>query len=154
MGAPEKRDASVLGLGTPVAKNDLNAWRPSQAGHAQEQDSQLSGTPEIRGESFAKRRAAWRPSKANEERLSSLSPARSRLGLRMPRGLRPLITFVLLIALLYVIGKLWFEPEVGQLRPELVAVIGTLVAIILASLPVAQMRRKRKRGDDKSTLRL
>lgn len=72
----------------------------------------------------------------------------------MPRGLRPLITFVLLIALLYVIGKLWFEPEVGQLRPELVAVIGTLVAIILASLPVAQMRRKRKRGDDKSTLRL
>ncbi|HKF51018.1 MAG TPA: hypothetical protein VKB26_01795 [Candidatus Acidoferrales bacterium] len=61
---------------------------------------------------------------------------------------------MLFIALLYVIGKLWFEPELGELRPALAAVIGAMVAIIVASVPVARMRRQRKRGDDKSTLRL
>ena len=132
----------MLGLGTPATKNDPNAWRPSKAARGREQDN------------AAEARADWRPSKVNEERLSSFSPSRPRPGFRIPRGLRPLITFVLFIALLYVIGKLWFEPELGELRPALAAVIGAMVAIIVASVPVARMRRQRKRGDDKSTLRL
>ncbi|HEV2420860.1 MAG TPA: hypothetical protein VGS59_04040 [Candidatus Acidoferrales bacterium] len=121
MGAPEKREPSMLGLGTLPAKDDPKAWRPS---------------------------------KVSADRLNSLSRARPRVSFRMPRGLRPLITLALLTALLYVIGKLWFEPEMGQLRPELLVIIVVIVLTLVAGGAVAQMRRKRKRGDDQSTLRL
>lgn len=72
----------------------------------------------------------------------------------MPRGVRPLITFVLFFGLLYVVAKLWFEPEAGELRPALLIVIVALILILVAAVAVARMRRRRTRGDDKSTLRL
>lgn len=73
----------------------------------------------------------------------------------MPRGLRPLLTAILAVCLLYIFGKLWFEPEAGELHPALAIFIGALLLLLVAAAVGAVLQgRRRKRGDDQSILRL
>ena len=137
MGAPEKPNAMP--------------WRPSQTTRDREQNSHDGKTA---NEATDVASAEWRPSRLAAERLSSLSPKPSRKRFRMPRGVRALVTVVLAVCLLYVFGKLWLEPEAGQLRPALAIFIGALILLIAAAVVGAALQRRRKRADDKSTLRL
>jgi hypothetical protein len=148
MGAPEKEKPSVLGLGQPVA-GDPSVWRPSQAAHERESDSSSPGDATGKPEN-----SAWRPSKVAQERLSSLSSARPRRRFAMPTGVRTVLTFVFFICAAYFFVSLWLSPEAGQLRPELAVAAGVLALLFIFAMAGTLMRRRRKRGDDKSILRL
>lgn len=72
----------------------------------------------------------------------------------MPRGVRPVLTLVMLVCAIYVFRKLWLIPEAGDLHPALAIVAGALILLIVAAIVNMAMRRRRNRSDDKSTLRL
>jgi hypothetical protein len=165
MAPPEKEKPSILGLGHG-ASSDPNAWRPSKA-RAKDSGSSLGPTQceQLPEQSPASRSnisvgttasaAPWRPSKVNEERLSSLSPARRRRPVALPLGIRLLLTFVFFVLAAYFFLRLWLIPEAGQLHPALV--IAAVVLILLfasAVIGAIARRRRRKSGDDKSVLRL
>jgi hypothetical protein len=174
MGPPEKERKSVLGLGVPTS-NDPNAWRPSKA-LRNDSDLSLGLTPEkqaaaaqqksgTKGEAAdAEQRAvlktreggaaAWRPSRVNAERLSSLSPERARRRFAMPRWLRPALTVTFFVCAAYAFFKLWFMPTAGGLHPALAIAAGVLALLGVLLIVGAVLRRRRKGGDDKSTLRL
>lgn len=155
MAPQEKRDPSVLGLGLPVGQNDPSAWRPSKAARDPEQDSQESKPGATRSEpSFPERSAAWRPSKVNEERLSSLSAARLRKRLAMSPRTRLLFTSVLFLCGVYFFLKVWLMPEAGQLHVALAIAAAAMVLLFISAIIGAVARRRRKRGDDQSILRL
>ena len=163
MARPDKDERSVLRLGQP--SSDPNAWRPSKArakdsslslGLTENQqpskesaDSGANIPAEDRGST-----ASWRPSKVNQERLSSLSPARGQRRFAMPRGVRPALTLVFFVCAAYVFFKLWFMPTAGGLHPALAIAAAVLAVLAVLFVAGAVMRRKRKGGDDQSTLRL
>jgi hypothetical protein len=164
MGVPEKEKPSMLGLGHG-ASSDPNAWRPS---NARVKDSGLSlgltenqqrseqssvSSSNIPAENSASA-ASWRPSKANQERLSSLSSSRARRRFAMPRGVRTVLTFVFFICAAYFFVSLWLRPEAGQLHPALAISAGVLALLFVFAIVGAVVRRRRERGDDKSILRL
>lgn len=157
-------ERSVLGLGHG-ASSDLYAWRPSKARATDaslslgltedQQPSEQSpvSSSNIPVESPASA-ASWRPSKANQERLSSLSPARARRRFALPRGARTVLTFVFFVCAAYFFVSLWLRPEAGQLHPALAVSAGVLALLFIFAVVGAVVRRRRKRGDDKSILRL
>ena len=163
MASPEKENASILGLGRAASANP-NAWRPSKA---RAKDSGLPLNPAGNQETSAQSSASgiseenrssassWRPSKANEERLSSLSPARRRRRLALPPRARLLLTFLFFACAGYFFLKLWLMPEAGELHPAL-TIAAAIIILLFASaiVSVAARRRRRKSADDKSTLRL
>jgi hypothetical protein len=176
MGAPEKERKSVLGLGVPVS-SDPNAWRPSEARCAQDSGLAMELTAEKQapvaqeksgatGEAAAAEQrdaalntrdgaaAAWRPSRVNAERLSSLSPERARRRFAMPRWLRPALTVTFFVCAAYAFFKLWFMPTAGGLHPALAISAGVLALLAVLFIVGAVVRRRRKSSDDKSTLRL
>lgn len=173
MTASEKERQSILGLGVP-APSDPKAWRPSKA-LSKDAEPSLGATPEnqrpatqqkndAKGETLAEQTdasktrdgdaAAWRPSRANAERLSSLSPVRGRRRLAMPRGARPALTVVFFVCAAYAFFKLWFMPAAGGLHPALAISAGGLALLAVLLIIGAILRRRRKGGDDQSTLRL
>jgi hypothetical protein len=151
MAAPEKEQRSMLGLGTSAGNDDPSGWRPSKAARSQEQDIRLDSRAETESRTAS---SAWRPSKVAEERLGSLSSRQVRRRFAMPRGLRPLLTLVFFAAAAYCFLKLWLTPQAGQLHPELAVAAGMLILLVALVFAGAIARRRRKRGDEKSTLRL
>jgi uncharacterized membrane protein (DUF485 family) len=160
--AREKEKPSILGLGHG-ASSDPNAWRPSKARARDsgfslgltetQQPSEHSSRSCIPTEN-RERLSSWRPSKANEERLSSLSPLRRRRRFALPPGARLLLTFVFFICCAYFFLKLWLMPEAGQLHPAL-AIAAVVLTLLFASAVIGVIvRRRRKHSDEKSTLRL
>lgn len=160
MAAQEKETPSILGLGHG-ASSDPNAWRPSQA---RAKDSGLSPHPAQDQRSLEplcasaapleNRGAAWRPSQANEERLSSLQPSRRRR-IGLPRGTRLVLTFVFFVGAAYFFLRLWLMPEAGVLRPALAIAAAIIVLLFVSAIAGAVARKRRhKSADEKSTLRL
>jgi len=72
----------------------------------------------------------------------------------MPPGVRLLLTSVFFICAAYLFLKLWLTPEAGQLHPELAISAGVLALLFIFAIVGALARRRRRRGDDKSILRL
>lgn len=162
MTPPEKEKPSILGLGHGASSSDPNAWRPSKArakdsgsslgwDENQERAQQASGS----GTPTANRDVAWRPSKVNEERLSSLLPAQRRRRLALPPRVRLILTLIFFIFTAYFFLKLWLMPEAGSLRPVLlIAAAVTFLLFVSAIVGVVARRRRQKSADDQSTLRL
>lgn len=171
MGAPEKERRPVLGLGLPADASDASAWRPSHAADSHSDASAVSRRAESEtqsaesraeaeknrtGEAAAgqKQNAAWRPSEASRARLGSLEPVRGRKRFAMPRGLRVAVSFALLVCGLYIALRIWVNPTAGDFHAAVLIFVGAMILLFLAAIAGAVMRRKRKRSDEKSTLKL
>lgn len=99
--------------------------------------------------------ASWRPSKANQERLSSLSPERGRKRLAMSARTRLIFTAALFACGVYFFVKVWLMPQAAELHVALViAAVAMLLLFASAIVGAARRRRHRKRGDPQSMLRL
>lgn len=184
MAEQDKEKKSVLGLGLPASASDPNAWRPSKAAQrAESEPSRTGATPEtqkraatygnVKPERYAAEAkpntagvraetrerpldaAAWRPSKVNEERLSSLSPMRPRRRFAMSPRTRLIFTAVLFACGAYFFAELWLTPEAGGLHVVLlIAAVAMALLFVSAIVSAARRKGKSKRGDDQSTLRL
>lgn len=184
MAEEEKEKKSVLGLGLPGNAGDPSAWRPTKAVRRAEaglsltdalagkpkadepradaagEDPASETTSRMAENSAANRErageaAAWRPSKVNEERLSSLSPVRGRKRFAMSPRTRLAFTAALFACGAYFFVKVWLMPEAGGLHAALV-IAAVIILLLFASAIVGTVaRRRRKRGgDDESILRL
>lgn len=184
MAGPEKEKKSILGLGVPESASGPSAWRPSKAARGAESGISLTGAlaekPKVAeprrnanaespssqtdtraAENSAENRergsnaAAWRPSKVNEERLSSLSPVRGRKRLAMSPRARLIFTASLFACGAYFFVKVWLMPEAGELHVALViAAVAMALLFVSAILGAARRRRDKRDGDDESILRL
>lgn len=72
----------------------------------------------------------------------------------MPPGARLLLTSVLFVCGAYFFLRLWLTPEAGQLHPQLAITAVALALLFVSAVIGIVARRRRKRGDDKSILRL
>ncbi|MGC1106042.1 MAG: hypothetical protein WA876_05855 [Candidatus Acidiferrales bacterium] len=72
----------------------------------------------------------------------------------MPPGVRLAVATVFFICGGYFLLSLWLTPEAGELHPALAISAVTLAFLFVAAIVGALVRRRRKHGDDKSTLRL
>lgn len=180
MAEHEKETKSILGLGLPQNACDPK-WRPSKAARRSESGLSLTGaiaekeksaepekdtaiqardskTGTLPGANATERAAgiaAWRPSKVNEERLSSLSPARGRRRFAVSPRTRLLFTAVLFTCGAYFFVKVWLMPQAGELHVALViAAAAMLLLFVSVIIGAARRRRHRKRGDPQSMLRL
>lgn len=100
--------------------------------------------------------AAWRPSKVNEERLSSLLPMRARKRLAISPQARLVLAAVFLAVTAYFFVELWSMPEAGELHVVLV-IAAVVILLLFASAILSATARRRRRtrgGDDQSILRL
>lgn len=70
-----------------------------------------------------------------------------------PRA-RLLLTSVLFVCGAYFFFKLWLMPEAGQLHVALEIAAGVMIFLFISAIVGAVVRRRRKRGDDQSILRL
>lgn len=184
MAEDEKEKKSALGLGLPGNAGNPSAWRPSKAVRRAEAGFSLTDAiaektkagesrVEASAESLrasapdaaistteARERAddaaAWRPSKVNEERLSSVSPLRARKRFAMSPRARLVFAAVFLAITAYFFVELWFMPDAGELHVVLViAAVVILLLFVSAVLGATARRRRRTRdGDDQSILRL
>lgn len=184
MAKDEKEKKSVLGLGLPGGAGDPSAWRPSKAvrraeaelsltdAHAEETkargprveapaESLQTSVPNAaisatEARERAGETAAWRPSKVNEERLSSLSPLRARKRFAMSPRTRLLFTAVLFACGAYFFVKVWLMPEAGELHVALVIAAVAMVLLFASAIVGGAVRRRHRTrdGDDRSILRL
>lgn len=164
----DKEKPSILGLGLPEPAKDPAAWRPSKT--AQQAESKLSLTSTAQPYETASKSnavndstenreretdaASWRPSKVNEERLRSLSPARGRKRFAMSPRTRLMFTSVLFACGAYFFVRLWLMPQAGDLHAALAVAGAAMVLLFLSAIVGASRRRRAKRADDKSILRL
>lgn len=99
--------------------------------------------------------SAWRPSKVNEERLSSLAPLRARKRFAMSPRARLVFAAAFFAITAYFFVDLWFMPEAGELHVALVIAAAVILLLFASAVLGATARRRRKRGgDDQSILRL
>lgn len=160
----DKEKKTILGLGLPD-NTDEGAWRPSKAAgresglslndvtaeprQADSQSSAISNPTDSR-----EREPAWRPSKVNEERLRSLSPARGRKRFAMSPRIRLIFTAVLFGCGAYFFVRVWLMPQAGDLHAALAVAGAAMVLLFVSAIVGASRRRRAKRADDKSILRL
>ncbi len=179
----DKEEKPILGLGLPEYTNDLNAWRPCKAARRvksgpsltdaaaekpkmasqrestkaadRETESKSNSTSDTTENRERKPDAtAWRPSKVNEERLRSLSPARGRKRLALSPRTRLIFTAVLFACGAYFFVRVWLMPQAGELHVALVVAGAAMVLLFVSAIVGASRRRRAKRADDKSILRL
>ncbi len=182
MAEPDKEKKSILGLGSPENANDPNAWRPSKAAQRGESGLSLAGAavekPKTPRQEDTQREtreaspktntvssttqnperepdaAAWRPSRVNEERLRSLSPARGRKRLALSPRTRLIFTAALFACGAYFFIRVWLMPQAGELHVALVVAGAAMVLLFVSAIVSASRRKRAKRADDKSILRL
>lgn len=182
MAEPNKQKESILGLGLPENTNDLNAWRPSGAARrvesgpsltdataeksgawqqesakaeARETDPRSNSTNDISENREREADAAvWRPSKINEERLRSLSPTRGRKLFAISPRTRLIFTAVLFACGAYFFVRVWLMPQEGELHVALAIAGAAMVLLFLSAIVGASRRKRAKRADEKSILRL
>ncbi len=178
-----KEEKPILGLGLPEYTNDLNVWRPSKAARRVKSGPSLTDAaaekPKITSQRESTKAAdretesksnstsdttenrerkpdatAWRPSKVNEERLRSLSPTRRRKLFAISPRTRLLFRAALFAGGAYFLVRVWLMPQAGELHVVLAIAAAAMVLLFLSAIVGASRRKRAKRADDKSILRL
>jgi Flp pilus assembly protein TadB len=158
----DKDKKSILGLDLPETVKDPNAWRPSKAATHESTEAEArepksksnASTTTTENREHEPAAAAWRPSRVNEERLRSLSPARGRKRFAMSPRTRLIFTAVLFACGAYFFVRVWLMPEAGELHVALAVTGVAMVLLFVSAIVGASRRRRAKHADDKSILRL
>lgn len=164
----DKEKQSILGLDLPETTKNPNAWRPCEATRQAESGLSLNSAAQpcetaskanaITDTTENRERetgaASWRPSKVNEERLRSLSPARGRKRFAISPRRRLIFTAVLFACGAYFFVRVWLMPQAGELHAALAVAGVAMVLLFVSAIVGASRRRRAKRADDKSILRL